>query len=127
MKDILKREIQVGQYIAYGLMAGRSANLAIYRVKEVTKDFVKGVKIIESYGINQLVAKKANGFSVPWRYMKFVAEHDSLGRYIEGSGKYIEMTDAEKTRVDNKTTTIKMSERAMILDGFTPKLLGEKG
>lgn len=29
----------------------------------------------------------------------------------------------EKIKADNKTTTIRMSERAMILDGFTPDLL----
>ena len=59
--------------------------------------------------------------------MKWVAEYDALGNYVLGSGNYVEMTPEEKLKVDNKTTTIKMSKRAMILDGFTPKLLGEKG
>lgn len=127
MKDILKREIQVGQYIAYGLMVGRSANLAIYRVKEVTEDSVKGVKIIESYGVDQLQNTPRDGHPAPLRHMKWVAEYDALGNYVLGSGNYVEMTPEEKLKVDNKTTTISMSERAMILDGFTPKLLGEKG
>lgn len=127
MKDILKREIQVGQYIAYGLMVGRSANLAIYRVKEVTKDSIKGIKLIESYGVDQLENTPRDGYPAPWRHMKWVSKYDALGYYILGSGEYIEMTPEEKFKVDNKTTTIRMSERAMILDGFTPKLLGEKG
>lgn len=116
----MKREIQVGQYIAYGLMVGRSANLAIYQVKEVTKDSVKGIKLIESYGVNQL-EELEEGCHVPMRHKKWVSRYDVLGNFVDGD--YVEMTPEEKIKADNKTTTIRMSERAMILDGFTPDLL----
>ena len=50
MKDLLGREVQVGHYICYALTAGRSANLAVYRVLEVFEDKIKAVKIDSSYG-----------------------------------------------------------------------------
>ncbi len=50
MKDILGREVQVGSHIAYALVAGRSANMAIYRVIAIVGDTIKAVKLVESYG-----------------------------------------------------------------------------
>ena len=45
MKDMIGREVEVGNYIAYGLVVGRSANLAIYKVKEVLEYSIKAVKL----------------------------------------------------------------------------------
>ena len=52
MKDLLGREVQIGNYICYALTAGRSANLAVYQVKEVLDDKIKAVKIDSSYRLS---------------------------------------------------------------------------
>ena len=115
MKDLLGREVQVGHYICYALTAGRSANLAVYQVKEVLEDKIKACKITESYGSNWSLTLRT-GRVVPRRYCKFV--------YNPGGDSYHEeMTEEEKFKVDNKTSTLSMPERIFILDGFTPELM----
>lgn len=112
MKDLLNREIQPGNYICYALTAGRSANLAVYLVKEVQEGFIKAVKIDSSYSFDFLY-EVASGVKVEWKYTKWCNKTFSR----------IAMTDAEKEKVDNKTSTLKMPERVFILDGFTPEVL----
>lgn len=60
--DMLGRVINPGDHIAYALTAGRSANLAIYRVEEIVKatDWygkpslkLRATKLKESYGYRQ--------------------------------------------------------------------------
>lgn len=115
MKDLLNREIQPGNYICYALTAGRSANLAVYLVKEVQEDFIKAVKIDSSYnfGYQNTLYEVASGAKVEWKYTKWCNKTFSR----------IAMTDTEKEKVDNKTSTLKMPERVFILDGFTPDVL----
>ena len=120
MKDILGREIKVGQYIAYGLIAGRSANLAIYQVKETRDDCLKVIKIVETYGDFSPDREERPIRTVPRRHMKFIWNEETQ------TGKCVECTPEEKSKIDNKVTTIKMTERAIILDEFTPAALGEK-
>lgn len=115
MKDLLGREVQIGQYICYALTVGRSANLAVYQVKEVLEDKIKACKVTESYGRDWKLMLQ-NGDLVPRKYCKFV--------YVPGGVSYHEeMTEVEKARVDNKTSTLSMPERIFILDGFTPDVL----
>ena len=118
MKDLIGREVQVGNYIAYALTAGRSADLGIYQVKEVLEDKIKAVKINSSYGnhhncLMEVTSCENTGkVKVQQKYIK----------WVRGSG-YVEMTAEEKFKVDNKTSTLSMPERIFILDNFTPEVL----
>ena len=115
MKDLLGREVQVGHYICYALTVGRSANLAVYQVKEVLEDKIKAVKITESYGQSWNLTLR-DGKVVPRKYCRFL--------YNAGAESYfVEINDEEKAKVDNKTSTLSMPERIFILDGFTPDVL----
>ena len=115
MKDLLGREVQVGHFICYALTVGRSANLAVYQVREVLEDKIKACKITESYYASWNITLK-NGKSVPRRYCNFV--------YVPGGESYHEeMNQEQKDKVDNKISTLSMSERIFILDGFTPELM----
>ena len=112
MKDLIGREVQVGNYICYALTAGRSANLAVYQVKEVTEDKIKAIKIDQSYGWSSGIYTLPDGEKIPYKYSKWDSK----------LGKHIEMSDEEKYKVDNKTSTLSMPERIFILDGFTADL-----
>lgn len=115
MKDLLGREIQTGQFICYGLVVGRSANLAVYMVKEVFPDKIRAIKLTESYSSDYKVTC-TNGNIVPYRHATFFYNPD-----LECGG-HEEMTQEQKDKVDNKTSILKMAERVFILDGFTPEL-----
>jgi len=113
MKDVLQREVQVGHYICYALTVGRSANLAVYQVKEVLKDKIKATKLESSYGHwADGIHTFASGLTVPWKYIKWDKKLEA----------HLEMTEEEKDKVNNKTSTLSMPERIFILDGFTPQL-----
>jgi len=114
MKDMIGREVEVGNYIAYGLVVGRSANLAIYKVKEVFEDKIKAVKLESSYGRDRVVVDK-NGKEISYRYANFVYNPDR-------NSYYEEMSQEQKDKVDNKTSTLKMPERIFILDNFDKSL-----
>ena len=123
MKDLLGREVQVGNYICYALTAGRSANLAVYQVKEVLDNKIKAVKIDSSYGsysydwdVTTVDCKNAPSKEIPRKYAKW---YSNLGGYTE-------MTPEEKFKVDNKTSTLSMPERIFILDGFNPELFDKE-
>lgn len=117
MKDLLGREVQVGHYICYALTAGRSANLAVYKVSEVLEDKIKAIKLESSYGHWGEYTRTLNcGKVLPWKHCKW--DKKLL--------KTVEMTEAEKFKVDNKTSTLSMSERIFILDGFSPELFEGK-
>lgn len=112
MKDLLGREVQVGNYICYALTAGRSANLAVYQVKEVLDNKIKAAKIDESYKWGDSYYPFEDGRKVLWKHTKWNLKE----------GKRVEMTPEEKLKVDNKTSTLSMPERIFILDGFSPEL-----
>jgi len=114
MKDLLGREVQVGHYICYALTVGRSANLAVYQVKEVLENKIKAVKLESSYGHwGNGMHTFASGLTVPWKHVKWDKKLCT----------HVEMTEEEKAKVDNKTSTLSMPERIFIIDGFTPGLL----
>lgn len=119
MKDLFNREIQVGNFIAYALTAGRSANLAIYEVKEVFPNKVKAHKIEESYGSHGSYIH--SGFNMPFHHLRYVYDEKA------GTGEFEKLTPEEIKAVDeklaSKVTTISMSKRAFILDNFTPEVL----
>ena len=115
MKDLLGREIKVEDYIAYALTVGRSANLAVYQVREVFDDKVKAHKLTESYGWMNGEHPSLKG--VKRKYVKY-QYNSQLNKY-----EYFEMTPEEKSKVDSSTTTLKMPERALILDNFNPESL----
>jgi len=116
MKDLLGREVQVGHYICYALTVGRSANLAVYQVKEVLEDKIKAIKLESSYGQPNWDVNLQDGKTAPRKYCKFVYNPG-------GESHFKEMSEEEKSKVDNKTSTLSMPERIFILDGFTPDLL----
>ncbi len=119
MKDLIGREVQVGNYIAYALTAGRSANLGIYKVKEILEDKIKAIKIDESYGMWSVLTKETAdnpSKKIDRKYAKWSSV----------VGGYIEMSKEEKQKVDNKTSTLSMSERIFVLDNFTPALFENK-
>lgn len=113
MKDLLGREVQAGQYICYALTVGRSANLAVYEVREVQEDKIKAHKLTESYGSGKWTYSLYNGKTIPFKFCKWNSKN----------AQYEEMTEAEKEKVLSKVVTLSMPERIFILDGFTPKLL----
>lgn len=114
MKDLLGREVQVGHYICYALTAGRSANLAVYQVKEVQEDKIKAIKLESSYGhYGERLYTTNTGEKVRWKYTK----------WCNKTSTRVTMTEEEKFKVDNKTSTLSMPERIFILDGFTPELM----
>lgn len=115
MKDLLGRKIKVMDYIAYALTVGRSASLAVYQVREVFDDKVKAHKLTESYGWMNGEYPFLKG--VKHKYVKH-QYNSQLGEY-----EYFEMQEAEKAKVDSSTTTLKMPERALILDNFNPETL----
>lgn len=121
MKDLLGREVQVGNYICYALTAGRSANLAIYQVKEVLDDKIKAVKIDSSYSysydwnVTTVDCKNAPSKEIMRKYAKWASK----------LGGFIEMTEKEKFKVDNKTSTLSMPERIFILDDFNPEVFNK--
>lgn len=119
MKDLLGREIKVGNYICYALTVGRSANLGVYIVREVQEEKIKAIKIESSYGMNlydwnvtTIDCKNAPSKEIPRKYAKRASK----------LGGWIEMTPEEKFKVDNKTSTLSMPERVFILDGFDANL-----
>lgn len=118
MKDILGREVHVGNYIAYAQVAGRSANMAIYNVIAIVGDYhgtIKATKLVESYGdyAPSRMCTLTSGKVIPWRY----------ATHTKDVWKLIEMTPEEKDAVDNKTFTLKIGERIIILDNFTPDVV----
>lgn len=115
MKDMIGREVEVGNYIAYGLVVGRSANLAIYKVKEVFEDKIRVVKVNSSYGCRDYTIVDNKGNEIPGRYVNFVYKPDC-------NSYYEEMNQEQKDKVDNKTSTLKMPERIFILDNFHKSL-----
>lgn len=116
MKDLLGREVQVGNYICYALTAGRSANLAVYQVKEILEDKIKALKVDESYDYGNSLYSFDDGRKVLYKHTKWNLKE---GR--------TEMTPEEKYKVDNKTSTLSMPERIFILDGFSPEVLTKEG
>lgn len=115
MKDMIGREVEVGNYIAYGLVVSRSANLAIYKVKEVFEDKIKAVKLESSYDRRDYNVVDIDGRSIPRRYANFTYNPAEKSDFEE-------MTEEQKYKVDNKTSTLKMPERIFILDNFDKSL-----
>jgi ribosomal protein S16 len=92
--------------------------MAIYRVVAIVGNSIKAVKLVESYGDYSPSRTSAlkSGKIIPSRHKKYVQD-------INGATVATEMTPEEKDTVDNKVTTLKMGERIMILDNFTPTVL----
>ena len=117
MKDMLGREITVGCYIAYGLIVGRSANLAVYHVRGIEGKTIKAHKLNESYGVNNQTNANSlmtlnNGKTIPAKYTTYAP--DAFGKW-----EIVEMSDREKDIVDNKIATLRMGERALVIDEKT--------
>lgn len=111
MKDMIGREIKEGCYIAYGLVVGRSANLAIYHVRELVGDKIKAHKLDESYGNRKVTLE--DGSQIYSKYARF-EYGDNVGK-----GYWRAMTPSEREKVDAKTVTLSMSERALVIDEHT--------
>jgi len=101
MKDFLGQDVQVNEYFAYPLTAGRSACMALYKLVGVLEDGVrvKAIKIESSYG-----------FDHSWKYKTYKKSK-------EGVYEYRDMTDTEKHKLDNKASTLnEFSKRACKVD-----------
>jgi hypothetical protein len=96
IKDFLGHEVNLDDYFAYPLTIGRSANMAIFQFKDLNKNGnVKALPIKRSYK-NDL-----------FRYKKWI-----------GSA-LVELTEAEKIKVDSKLSTLThFSRRAILLKDF---------
>lgn len=96
IKDFLGAEVKMDDYFAYPLTIGRSANMAIFQFKGLNKSGnVKARPIKRAYNNDFTKYKKWSGFS------------------------WVEMTEAEKAKVDAKLSTLTMfSERALLLKDF---------
>lgn len=112
---MLGREIQVNDYIAYALTAGRSACLGIYQVREVSEDEIKAHKLESPYGDFQNRTEPTTGLSYKFLY----ADYDVASNTI----LYTEKSEEDKRKTLAKTSKLKMSERAFILNNFDPVLL----
>ena len=117
MKDLLNREIQVGNYICYALTAGRSANLAIYQVKEVSEESIKAHKISESYSYGKYTVTTLDGKEILREHALFQTD------YVTNVHGYVSRTPEAIAKIENKVSTLSMPERVFILDGFTPEVL----
>jgi len=113
MKDMLGNEVKEGDYFAYPLVSGRSANMAIYQFKEVVNDKVRAKPIERVYGhYHDGIHPTLN---IPWKYVDY--------EVVNNNYTPVEMTQAAKGKVDlkraNKRSTLQMfSERAILLKNF---------
>jgi len=114
MKDMLGREIQVNDYIAYALTAGRSACLGIYQVREVSEDKIKAHKLDASYGHGNYIDQTTG---IKRKFLDFDYDHTT------GKGSWVEKSEEAKQKVLAKTSTLSMPERVFILNNFDPILL----
>ena len=80
IKDFIGQEVNVGDYFAYPLIIGRSASMAIYKLHSITDD-----------GKGEAIKKHAPRHRSTWKYKKWV-----------------DMNDAERMKVDNKTSTLQL-------------------
>ena len=91
----------------------------MYQIKEVLNDKIKAVKIEASYGKSKYEVPVIEGGTYPRCYTVF--EYNPTG-----DSYYRKMTPEEKSKVDNKTSTLSMPERIFILDGFNPELFNKE-
>jgi len=111
MKDFLGNDVVQGDYFAYPLIIGRSANMAIFQFDKVDdKGKVKARPCTRAYGDDKLDYRI-------WRS----GFYDIEGVYQ--SGKYEDMTAEERIHADTlyerKRSTLQMfSERAILLPNF---------
>lgn len=98
-KDFLGNMINVDDYFAYPLTVGRSAAMAVYQFKGLYESgSVKARQIDHSYGSNK-----------EYRYKTWCRKE----------GGYRDMTEAERLKVDSKTSTLHfMGKRAIKLDNY---------
>ena len=107
MKDFLGYEVGPGDYFCYPLTVGRSACMALYRFVSVNESGnVKACKVEESYG--------SSYGSASWKYKVFDAKAASG---FGSQGAWRDMTEAERAKVDSKTSTLQMfATRAVKID-----------
>ena len=104
IKDFLGRECDVGDYFAYPLTVGRSANMALYQLKEIRPNgSVKAHKIDASYG-----------FHYESKYKKWIWDN------LTNTGEYVDMTEAERAKVDAKLSTLGHFEKRACKTDYTP-------
>lgn len=123
MKDLTGREIKVNDIISYALTAGRSACIAVYVVREVFDDKIKVTKLDSSYNYSEYSVTTSDGNRVPRKYAKMVNVSKDL---FKCDYQYVEISDNEKLKIDNKTSTLSMPERALIINSETEGLFRER-
>lgn len=95
IKDFLGAEVKMDDYFAYPLLAGRSANMAIFQFKGLNKSGnVKARPIKRSYG-----------------------DFSKNNKWDKVSGKWVPMTDDEKLNCKLSTLTL-FDKRALLLKDF---------
>ena len=113
MKDILGREAKVGDLFAYALTVGRSANMAVYELREIKNGKPKAHKIVESYGGGGDIGpahRDKDGYIQHMRTHKFVYIDSTIGY------GYVPKTEEELAKDKAACVTLsKFEERAVIL------------
>jgi hypothetical protein len=106
MKDFLGREVSPGEYFAYPLTSGRSAMMALYQYVSDDGTNVKAHKVEDSYSHDS------------WRndnkYKKWVYDG------VTGQGMYINMSDAERAKVDGKVSRLGFFSARACKTEYTP-------
>lgn len=97
-KDFLGNEINVDDYFAYPLTVGRSAAMAVYQFK----------------GLHESGSAKARQIHHP-----YINEEYRYKTWCRKEGGYRDMTEAERLKVDSKTSKLHcMESRAIKLDNY---------
>jgi len=111
MKDFLGNEVKQGDYFAYPLIIGRSANMAIFQFDCVKDGKVKAKPMERAYG----------GDSTSNKFKVWERVFNDKGEYV--SGAYRDMTPKERAheedKINRRRSTLQMfSERALLLPNF---------
>lgn len=101
--DFLGNEIKPGDYFAYPLTAGRSANMAIFQFVQANASGTYKARPVE----------RSYSYSSSTRYKKWEWNAD------EATGRWRDLTPEERAKVDAKTSTLHFLEkRAVLLKDF---------
>lgn len=99
-KDFLGNEINVDDYFAYPLTVGRSAVMAVYQFK----------------GLYESGSAKARQVDHSWRGNNKEYRYKT---WCRKEGGFRDMTEAERLKVDSKTSKLNyMESRAIKLDNY---------
>jgi len=104
MKDFINQDVQVGEYFAYPLTVGRSASMALYRLVSVLEDGVR---------VKACKVESTHTYMDSYKYKTY--KKNGNGDY-----EYRDMTQEERDKVDNKTSTLNEFSRRACKVNYNP-------